>query len=95
MKIPFTDKSFDVVVSCHTLEHVIRIHDAISELRRVSKNTLIIIVPCQRECKITLDFHVHYFPYAASFHRIMENPDGKAFKIDGDILYIEENNDKK
>ena len=90
LNIPFEDNSFDVVISCHTLEHIIKIQDAVAELRRVSNHTLIIIVPCQRESKYTLDFHVHFFPYAESFHRIMGNPNAKCFYLDGDILYIEE-----
>jgi len=90
LHIPFKDKYFDVVVSAHTLEHIIRIQDAISELRRVTKNTLIIIVPCQREYKYTLDTHVHFFPYPESFHRIMENPKAKCFLMDHDIIYVEE-----
>jgi len=94
LHIPFKDKYFDVVVSAHTLEHVIRIQDAISELRRVTKNTLIIIVPCQREYKYTLDTHVHFFPYPESFHRIMENPKAKCFLMDHDIIYLEEQNFK-
>ena len=89
--IPFENKSFDVVISAHTLEHIIRIQDAITELRRVTKHTLIIIVPCQREYKYTFETHVHFFPYPESFHRIMENPEGKCFLLGDDILYIEEN----
>jgi ubiquinone/menaquinone biosynthesis C-methylase UbiE len=90
--IPYEDKSFDVVVSAHTLEHIIRIQDAIAELRRVTKHKLIIIVPCQREYKYTFDTHIHFFPYKESFHRIMENPDADCFYLDHDIVYVEDRN---
>ncbi|MCL2208531.1 MAG: class I SAM-dependent methyltransferase [Treponema sp.] len=90
LNIPFNDNYFDVVISGHTLEHIINIQKAISELRRVTKYTLIIIVPCQREYRYTFDLHVHFFPYPESFHRIMQNPNGKCFMLDNDIIYIEE-----
>jgi len=90
LQLPFEDNSFDIVLSAHTLEHIVQIQSAISELRRVAKETLIIIVPKQREYKYTFETHVHFFPYAESFHRIMENPAAKCFYLDNDILYIEE-----
>src|SRR5581483_1639679 len=42
--LPFRDADFDVVVSTHTLEHVQNISIAMSELRRVAKETIIIVV---------------------------------------------------
>ena len=46
--LPFKDNYFDNVVCTHTLEHVLDINKAISELRRVCKRRLIIVVPQQR-----------------------------------------------
>ena len=88
-ELPFEEASFDVTVSAHTLEHIVQIQKAISELRRVTKHTLIVIVPCQREYLYTYDFHVHFFPYKEAFHRIMENPNAECFISDNDIVYIE------
>jgi len=88
--IPFDDNHFDVVISAHTLEHIIMIQDAIAELRRVAKSKLIIIVPCQRDYKYSLDNHVHFFPYKEAFHRIMQNPEAQCFYLDYDIIYIED-----
>jgi hypothetical protein len=47
-RLPFEDGSFDTVVTTHTLEHVQNIFQAIQELRRVTKQRLIIVVPKQR-----------------------------------------------
>ena len=35
--LPFADKSFDVVVSCETIEHLPRVRAAISEMYRVTR----------------------------------------------------------
>jgi ubiquinone/menaquinone biosynthesis C-methylase UbiE len=41
-KLPFRNEEFDTVVCAHTLEHVQNIFAAISALRRVTKNRLIV-----------------------------------------------------
>jgi len=60
--LPFKDNYFDNVVCTHTLEHVLDINKAISELRRVCKRRLIIVVPQQRPYKYTFDLHLHFSP---------------------------------
>jgi len=35
--LPFADNSFDVVVSCETIEHLPRVQDALAEMRRVAR----------------------------------------------------------
>jgi ubiquinone/menaquinone biosynthesis C-methylase UbiE len=47
-RLPFPDKSFDVVTCSHTLEHLLRPALAVSELKRVAKKVLFVVVPCQR-----------------------------------------------
>ena len=44
-KIPYKDKSFDLVICLETLEHVFDYQKAITELLRVSKNYILISVP--------------------------------------------------
>ncbi len=61
-KMPFADNSFDVVICSHTLEHVVDIRVAMSELLRVARRKLIIVVPCQRYYFYTLDEHLNFFP---------------------------------
>ena len=68
-ELPFPDDSFDVVISTHLLEHILDIRKAISELRRVCRKRLIIVVPREREYSFTFNPHVHFFPYKHSFLR--------------------------
>ena len=86
--LPFEDKSFDVVTCSHVLEHIIDVDKAISELKRITKKTLIIAVPCQRYYYYTLDEHVNFYPFKEKLiHTInIERYDCK--KIHGDWLYI-------
>ncbi len=61
--LPFADKSFDVVVCTHTIEHVRNLDAALQELKRITKEKLIIVTPKQRPYYYTLDLHLHFFPY--------------------------------
>ncbi len=88
--LPFADSSFDTVVCTHTLEHVLDFNLAISELRRVTRRRLIIVVPKQRPYKYTFDVHLHFFPYPESLGIAMgNNPDSKCEEVDGDLFYVE------
>ncbi|NQT33886.1 class I SAM-dependent methyltransferase [bacterium] len=60
--LPFTDRSFEIVVSAHTIEHVRDLDKSIAELKRVAEKRLIILVPCQKYLPYTEDYHLHYFP---------------------------------
>ena len=62
-RLPFADQSFDTVVCAHTLEHIVDIRSAVAELKRVTAQRLIVIVPCQRPYQYTFDLHLHFFPY--------------------------------
>jgi SAM-dependent methyltransferase len=90
-KLPFRNEEFDTVVCAHTLEHVQNIFAAISELRRVTKNRLIVVVPKQRPYKYTFDLHLHFFPYEHSLRTIMtSNHRALACKnVGGDLFYVE------
>ena len=88
--LPFPNEEFDMVISTHTLEHVINAELALSELRRVCKNKLIIIVPCQREYKYTMDFHVQFWPYTYSLQKFTGRTDSICKKICNDLFYEED-----
>ncbi len=60
-KLSFDDASFDVVTCCHTLEHILKVERAVSELQRICREKLIIVVPCQRYYFYTLDEHLNFF----------------------------------
>lgn len=92
-KLPFENNEFDTVISTHTLEHVQNIFQSINELRRVTKNRLIIIVPKQRPYKYTFDLHLHFFPYKHSLLSIMGTVNNKNHHCEeygGDLFYYED-----
>ncbi|MDP8240107.1 MAG: class I SAM-dependent methyltransferase [Candidatus Hatepunaea meridiana] len=60
--LPFRSSSIDIVVSAHTIEHVKDIDKSISELKRIAKHRLVILVPCQEYLPYTEDYHLHFFP---------------------------------
>ena len=64
--LPFASGAFDTVVCTHTLEHVENLSVVISELRRVTRRRLIVVVPRQRPYRYTFDLHLHFFPYKHS-----------------------------
>lgn len=68
-KLPFPDASFDTVICTHVLEHILEFRQALSELRRVARKKLIIVVPQEREYRFTFNPHLHFFPYPHSFLR--------------------------
>ncbi len=89
---PFDNQQFDTVICAHTLEHVKNIYGTIKELRRITKQRLIIIVPKQRPYLYTFDLHLHFFPYAVNFLTAIGNI-GNTFKlleIEGDWFYVED-----
>ncbi len=90
--LPFEDNSFDTVVCTHTLEHILDIHSAIQELRRVTNQRLIIVVPKEREYRYSFNLHVHFFPYLHSFlkHMMPLNNTYECELVSGDIFYLED-----
>ncbi len=90
--LPFADNEFDTVVCAHTLEHIPDIRQAVSELRRVARKRLVVVVPRQRPYRYTFDLHVHFFPYRWSLMLLM----GRGEKIQectlvgGDWFYVED-----
>lgn len=91
-KLPFQDNAFDNVICTHVLEHILDISQAITELRRICKKRLIIVVPREREHVYTFNPHFHFFPFTHSFLRVM-CPDPEAYSIcdiQRDIFYTED-----
>lgn len=92
--LPFGDASFDTVICTNTLEHVQNMALALAELRRVTKQLLIIVVPRQRAYRYTFDLHLQFFPYAHSLLAVLA-PGSRPHKLDnvgGDWFYQEESN---
>ena len=90
-KLPFADHSFDTVISTHVLEHVQDITQAVSELRRIGKRRLVVVVPRQRPYRYTYDLHLHFFPYEYTLLAAL-NPKGphSVRDMSGDWVYVEE-----
>jgi len=69
--MPFSDGEFDTVVCAHTLEHILDLGSAMSEILRVAKRQVILVLPRQREYRFTPDLHLHFFPYLYNVQRIL------------------------
>jgi SAM-dependent methyltransferase len=67
--LPFPDRHFDTVICTHVIEHILDYRAAIAELRRITKQKLIIVVPREREYKYSFNPHFNFFPYMHSFLR--------------------------
>lgn len=89
--LPFKDNQFDTVISTHTLEHTKNLQKAVSELRRVAKKELIIVVPRQRPYKYTFSLHTHFFPYDWSIESAFGYRKNSTLKKLGDWFYYEKN----
>ena len=82
--LPFRDRAFDTVVCSHTLEHIPDLWRAAAELRRVARR-VVVVVPCQRYYRYTVDYHLHFFPTAAPLERLLG---GTATLVDGDWVVV-------
>jgi 2-polyprenyl-3-methyl-5-hydroxy-6-metoxy-1,4-benzoquinol methylase len=86
-RLPFPDKSFDTTLCAHTLEHVRDFDRAVAELVRVTRQRLLIIVPCQRYYRYTIDYHLHFFPEPEQLILRMGLERHHCVKIQGDLCY--------
>lgn len=88
--LPFATDAFDTVICTHTLEHVQHLSLAISELRRVTRRRLIIVVPRQRPYRYTFSLHINFFPYVWSLTGQFGHHPGAVVKRLGDWYYQED-----
>jgi SAM-dependent methyltransferase len=86
--LPFADKQFDIVTCNHTLEHVVHLERAISELKRIARKQLVITVPCQRYHYYTLDLHIHFFPLESMLINSIRIDNHTCVNLSGDLVYI-------
>ncbi len=87
-KLPFEDDAFDVVVCCHTIEHLLKLDVCINELVRITKKQLFIVTPCQRFFYYTLDEHVNFFPFKERLTSILPIADYECYNLNGDWAYL-------
>lgn len=88
--LPFPDKSFDIVTCCHTLEHVLDLKKAVSEIKRIARKQVIVVVPKQRYFYYTLDEHVRFFSYKEMLITAMDMKHYSCIEVWGDWVYIGE-----
>jgi len=86
--MPYDDKSFDTVLCTHAIEHIRESKKALSELIRICKKRLIIVVPRQREFRFTMDSHVNFFPYLYNLKAFVGIEDATYFKLKGDHICV-------
>lgn len=86
-KIPAEYGEFDVVICTHTLEHCRNLPQSISELKRVSKNLILVVVPKQRPYYYTLDEHIHFFFYREQVLDQMKMQNGTCENLGGDWFF--------
>ena len=86
--LAYADSFFDTVVCSHTLEHVLHLSKAVTELIRITNKQLIITVPCQRFYKYTLDLHINFFPLRSYLINAVGLKNYSCINIDGDLVYI-------
>lgn len=90
-KLPQGNASVDTVVCTHTLEHLPDLPAAVSELRRVARRRLIIVVPRERPYRWTYNAHLHFFAYEHQLTLAMQ-PHGPFIctSIGRDLYYRED-----
>lgn len=86
--LPFADKTFDLVLCTHTIEHIYKAGDLVKELKRVARKKIIIITPKQRYFYYTLDEHILFFPQKELLTSLVEMEKYDCSNIDGDWVYI-------
>lgn len=86
-ELPFPDGHFDIVVCTHTLEHLRRPGVALAEMKRVSKDRLIIVVPRQKAFRYTLDEHINFYPEADLLVKEIGEKNYVCEDLDGDWFF--------
>lgn len=86
--IPLEDKSVDVVVCSHVLEHVQHLDKVINELKRIGKKKIIVTVPKQRYYYYTLDLHVRFFNHKFELAEAMDMNSYEIEVLHGDFVFV-------
>jgi ubiquinone/menaquinone biosynthesis C-methylase UbiE len=90
--LPLADACADVVVCAHVLEHIPDIFSALSELRRISRGKVIVVLPVERPYRFGFNLHVWFFPYRLSVLQVLRPGDGTRWQLErhgNEWLYIE------
>lgn len=58
----FSEKSFNTVVSFKTLEHIPDAKTVLQSWRKLARDRVILILPCQRYRRYVYDGHINFYP---------------------------------
>ena len=67
--------------------HVRHFEKAVAELVRVTRRRLLVVVPCQRYYRYTIDYHLHFFPEPEQLILRMGLPRYHCLEVGGDLCY--------
>lgn len=87
-QLPFEDKSFDVVICSHILEHVKNFDKAVDEIKRIARKKVIITVPKQRYYYYTLDLHIRFFYAPEELAGAMKMENYTVHTLNGDFVFV-------
>lgn len=87
-KMPFADKSFDVVTCSHVVEHLPKLEQCMEELVRIARKQVFIVTPCQRYYYFTLDEHVNFFQFKAELTSKIPMKNFTCEKLNGDWVFL-------
>ena len=87
-KLPFPDRSFDVVTCSHTVEHLTQLAQCMSELVRIARKQVFIVTPCQRYFYFTLDEHVNFFHFKEELTAKIPMTNFTCEKMNGDWVFL-------
>lgn len=87
-KMPFADKSFDVVACSHVVEHLPKLEQCMAELVRIARKQVFIVTPCQRYYYFTLDEHVNFFQFKAELTSKIPMKNFTCEKLNGDWVFL-------
>lgn len=87
-KLPLEDKSMDVVVCSHVLEHVLDFDKTLKELKRIARKKIIITVPKQRYYYYTLDLHLRFFYKEYELIDAMQMENYEIKSLQGDFVFV-------
>jgi SAM-dependent methyltransferase len=87
-RLPLPDKSFDVVVLSHVIEHVRSLTRAFLQLERVSRGRVLMVTPKQRFYRWTFDYHLHFFYSVEHLGSHIHKGEARGVEIDGDLCLV-------
>jgi hypothetical protein len=83
--LPLPDKSVDVIVLAHVIEHVRSLTKAFLQLERVCRDRVLIVTPKQRFYRWTFDYHLHFFYSVDHLASHIHRGRAQGCEIDGDL----------